>query len=61
MPPLSRHIDDNQDIQTTPISTIQGGAALKTATVLNDKRHIITKDTDKCVAVYDVLKVIILI
>lgn len=44
--------------QTTPLSCIQGGAALRTATVLNDKRHIVTKDTENNVAVYDVLKVL---
>lgn len=41
-----------------PISTIQGGAAIKQAVVLNDKRHIITKDSDSNVAIYDVLKVV---
>lgn len=40
-----------------PISTIPGGAAIKQAVVLNDKRHIITKDSDNNVATYDVLKV----
>ena len=37
---------------------ILGGAAIKKYHVLNDKRHIITKDTESNVAVYDVLKVI---
>lgn len=35
-----------------------GGAAIKTYAVLNNKRHIITKDTESNVAIYDVLKVI---
>lgn len=34
-----------------------GGAAIKRYSVLNDKRHILTKDTDNNVAIYDVLKV----
>lgn len=37
--------------------TIPGGAAIKKYAVLNDKRHILTKDTDNNVAIYDVLKV----
>lgn len=36
---------------------IAGGAAIKKYAVLNDKRHILTKDTDNNVAIYDVLKV----
>lgn len=36
---------------------IAGGAAIKKCVVLNDKRHILTKDTDNNVAIYDVLKV----
>ncbi|XP_031619690.1 WD repeat-containing protein 48 homolog [Contarinia nasturtii] len=39
------------------IACIKGGAAIKKCVVLNDKRHIITKDTDDNVAIYDVLKV----
>lgn len=34
-----------------------GGAAIKRCMVLNDKRHILTRDTDNNVAIYDVLKV----
>lgn len=41
---------------TNPISFIPGGAAIKQAVVLNDKRHILTKDTHENVALYDVLK-----
>ena len=42
---------------TNPMTIITGGAAIKQAVVLNDKRHIITKDTDNNVAIFDVLKV----
>jgi WD repeat-containing protein 48 len=37
---------------------IQGGPALKYYHILSDKRHIITKDSNNNVAVYDVLQVI---
>lgn len=37
---------------------LTGGAAIKKYSVLNDKRHILTKDTDNNVAIYDVLKVV---
>lgn len=43
---------------TNAISLIPGGAAIKQAVVLNDKRHILTKDSDENVALYDVLKVV---
>lgn len=39
------------------LSVCAGGAAIKKYAVLNDKRHILTKDTDNNVAIYDVLKV----
>lgn len=39
------------------IACIKGGAAIKKYTVLNDKRHIITRDTEQNVVIYDVLKV----
>ena len=35
---------------------ISGGPSIKQYHVLNDKRHILTKDTDSHVALYDVLK-----
>ena len=38
---------------------IKGGPSIKTYTILNDKRRIVTKDTDDNIAVYDVLKVIL--
>ncbi|XP_055387211.1 WD repeat-containing protein 48 homolog [Condylostylus longicornis] len=37
---------------------IKGGAAIKKCMVLNDKRHIVTKDTEDNVAIYDVLKIV---
>ena len=37
---------------------IQGGPALKHYHILSDKRHIITKDSNGHVAVYDVLQVL---
>jgi WD repeat-containing protein 48 len=45
-PPLNEH----QDI------TIKGHPSIRNYSVLNDKRYILTKDTDNNVAVYDVLK-----
>ncbi len=41
-----------------PDMIIQGGPALKYYHILSDKRHIITKDSNNNVAVYDVLQVI---
>ena len=39
-----------------PDLVISGGPSIKQFHVLNDKRHILTKDTDSHVALYDVLK-----
>lgn len=39
-----------------PDYVIHGGSSIKQYHVLNDKRHILTKDTDSNVALYDVLK-----
>lgn len=39
-----------------PDVMIKGGAAIRQFNILNDKRHIVTKDTENNVAVYDVLK-----
>ncbi|KAG4077089.1 hypothetical protein HA402_016076 [Bradysia odoriphaga] len=49
---------DGPAINTTEIVNIKGGTAIKKFSVLNDKRHILTKDSDNNVALYDVLKVI---
>ncbi|XP_013168847.1 PREDICTED: WD repeat-containing protein 48 homolog [Papilio xuthus] len=46
----------NNVYQTQPIYHIPGGRAIKHYTVLNDKRHILTKDTANHVMLYDVLK-----
>ncbi len=35
---------------------IPGGPSIKQCEILNDKRHILTKDTDNNVSLYDVLK-----
>ena len=39
-----------------PEFVIAGGPSIKQCEILNDKRHILTKDTDNSVALYDVLK-----
>lgn len=39
-------------------ASFKGGAAVKKYAVLADKRHIVTRDTEQNVAIYDVLKVI---
>ena len=39
-----------------PAFVLHGGPSIKQIAVLNDKRHILTKDTDGDVAMYDVLK-----
>lgn len=41
---------------TQPTHHIPGGPAIKHYAILNDKRHIVTKDTADHVAVFDVLK-----
>ncbi|XP_055601483.1 WD repeat-containing protein 48 homolog isoform X2 [Uranotaenia lowii] len=39
------------------VACIKGGAAIKKYHVLNDKRFMLTKDSDQNVAIYDVLKI----
>lgn len=39
------------------VNCIKGGAAIKKYAVLNDKRHMLTRDTEDNLALYDVLKV----
>lgn len=39
-----------------PEFVIPGGPSIKQCEILNDKRHILTKDTDNNVSLYDVLK-----
>jgi WD repeat-containing protein 48 len=43
---------------TTEEKCIKGGAAIEKYVVLNDKRYMVTRDTDQNVAIYDVLKII---
>ena len=40
-----------------PDWAIPGGASIKQAVVLNDKRHVLTKDSQGNVSLFDVLKV----
>ncbi|XP_064653169.1 WD repeat-containing protein 48-like isoform X2 [Lineus longissimus] len=49
--------NDHDPIPTsaTPDFTIRGGASIRQYHVLNDKRYVLTKDTDNVVALYDVL------
>ncbi|XP_060865611.1 WD repeat-containing protein 48 [Metopolophium dirhodum] len=52
---------DFEDVPTVPYNqepfrTLKGAAAIRKYHVLNDKRTILTQDTEKNVAVYDVLK-----
>lgn len=42
---------------TQPEQVIKGGASIIQCHILNDKRHILTKDTNNNVAFWDVLKV----
>jgi WD repeat-containing protein 48 len=58
--PTEKHFKEEAKMPTSPISLIPGGAAIRQAAVLNDKRHILTKDANDNVALYDVLKVLIL-
>ncbi|XP_018307442.1 LOW QUALITY PROTEIN: WD repeat-containing protein 48 [Mycetomoellerius zeteki] len=41
---------------TEPTQKILGGPAIRHYHILNDKRHVLTKDTEENVALYDVLK-----
>jgi WD repeat-containing protein 48 len=52
----------NEQSPLVPFNTkeekcIKGGAAIEKYVVLNDKRFMVTKDTDSNIAIYDVLKV----
>lgn len=42
---------------TSESQCIKGGAAIEKYVVLNDKRFMVTRDTEQIVAIYDVLKV----
>lgn len=54
--PTEAHFKEEAAMPTNPISFIPGGAAIKQAVALNDKRYILTKDTNDNVALYDVLR-----
>lgn len=41
---------------TAPDLLIRGGASIRHYRILNDKRTVLTKDTESNVAIYDVLK-----
>ena len=52
---LSRGVSVSPQV-LEPELIISGGPSIKQYHILNDKRHILTKDTDSHVALYDVLK-----
>jgi WD repeat-containing protein 48 len=43
-------------LNTRAEQVIRGGPAITQYHVLNDKRHVIAKDTEGCVTLYDVLR-----
>lgn len=43
-------------VSNVEVNCIKGGAAIKKYAVLNDKRHMLTRDTEDNLALYDVLK-----
>jgi len=43
-------------LYTSPDQEIKGGPAIIEYNVLNDKRHVLTKDTEGSVCLYDVLR-----
>eukprot|EP00095_Tigriopus_kingsejongensis_P000390 maker-scaffold19_size710362-snap-gene-0.20 protein:Tk00390 transcript:maker-scaffold19_size710362-snap-gene-0.20-mRNA-1 annotation:"wd repeat-containing protein 48" len=45
-----------QPLLSEPDYVIRGGSSIKQYHVLNDKRHVVTKDTDSNVGLYDILK-----
>lgn len=58
----SSNLSLNEQQPVVPFNTaeekgIKGGAAIEKYVVLNDKRFMVTRDTDQNVAIYDVLKV----
>ncbi|KAK6035490.1 hypothetical protein COOONC_27004, partial [Cooperia oncophora] len=46
------HLESRQISEAVNVS---GATSIKQAGVLNDKRHVITKDSDDCIGLYDVL------
>lgn len=49
--------DFNIDSIPAPKMTIEGAPAIKKYHILNDKRHILTQDSEENVCLYDVLQV----
>lgn len=45
-----------EPLLTEPDYVIRGGSSIKQYHILNDKRHILTRDTESNVALYDILK-----
>ncbi len=56
MQPHRGGMGNPKPLLSSPDWVIRGGSSIKQYHVLNDKRHILTKDTDANVALYDVLK-----
>lgn len=54
--PIPQQID--KPYNTSEVQCIKGGAAIEKYCVLNDKRFMVTQDTEKNVAIYDVLKIV---
>jgi WD repeat-containing protein 48 len=48
-------MDNVRPINVQPSMLIKGGASIRQYLILTDKRHIITKDSDENVAIWDVL------
>ena len=48
---------DTLPANVQPEVTVRGGASIRQYHVLNDKRHILTKDTENNVGLWDVLTV----
>lgn len=55
--PSEKHFTDDIPLLRQPISVIPGDASTVKATILNNKRHILTKDSNGNVFLYDVLRV----
>lgn len=58
----SSNLSLNEQQPVVPLNTVEekcikGGAAIEKYVVLNDKRFMVTRDTDQNIAIYDVLKV----
>lgn len=50
-------VENMRPLNERPEHVILGGSAVRRFEVLNDKRHILTKDSEGNVTVYDVLQV----